>query len=225
MKLKVDATGFINRVVISTLPRKFIARIFKHCMGKNNTPYIANNCFKGVLYFDEELAARFAQKVGYQWKGWQNEDDLYHKVAFRYGTELELAVSVDGGAPEHISGSELETKISLVDLDDLVARVGEDEALIFMGSVDKGKARFTVDAQGGFDRDKLVLLVDSFDEFQFCDRMVTGLTYDGAEMHREILESVGKNMLDPIMFSPDKQELDLDSFRVLSEGDWQFPEA
>ena len=55
MKLSIEISGQMERIVITSLPKRFLAKIFKHCMGKNNTPYFISNCLKGVLYFDVEL--------------------------------------------------------------------------------------------------------------------------------------------------------------------------
>ena len=46
MALTITAHGDIDQIVVSSLARTFVQKIYRHCWGKNNTPYFAGNCFK-----------------------------------------------------------------------------------------------------------------------------------------------------------------------------------
>ena len=80
MALEITTYGDIDQIVVASLPRAFVQKIFRHCWGKNNTPYFAGNCFKGVLYFDERLARKYAEDLGLAWRSWLLADKFYHKT-------------------------------------------------------------------------------------------------------------------------------------------------
>jgi hypothetical protein len=52
MALVVKAQGSIEQILVTSFPKSFVSKVYRHCWGKNNTPYFAGNCFKGVVYFD-----------------------------------------------------------------------------------------------------------------------------------------------------------------------------
>ena len=109
MKLRIEIAGQLERIIVTSLPKRFIAKIFRHCLGKNNTPYFANNCFKGVLYFDYEFAIKFAESVGYSWTNWQNVPPLYQTSGYVYEQYLDIMVKAEGSTeipPDHLRPGE-----------------------------------------------------------------------------------------------------------------------
>lgn len=213
MNLTVDLSGLKNRIVIRSIPKAFVSRIFKHCRGKNNTPYFANNCFKGILYFDNELARKYAESVGFSWTNWDVGDIFSLREGYCLECNLEVAVSQDDGPPMNLHPSELTTEVSEVALEPYLAKTGPDEVIILLGSVDKGREGFELEnVEGDFDLDKLVVRLDGFEDFFFRDRIVQGMSYAGREMNRLQGPSIGKNMIPPLMFDNQGHELEMDDF-------------
>ena len=217
MKLSIELQGNLDRVVVSSMPRAFIARIFRHCMGKNNTPYFANNCFKGVLYFDEELARKYAQMEGYDYKGWHAEDTFYRGRGFSL-SNLDIMAYPGGQKERKVDPGEIAVAAEQLSLDALLPKLGDGEALILLGSVDTGSESWVLDGfEGDFDPDKLAVTVDTFAAFGLDDRLVKAMAYAGQPMERIPGKSVGKNMIDPALFARDGRELTMDDFRVMPD--------
>ncbi len=213
MRLEIKTHGNLEQVVVSKMSKAFVARIFRHCWGKNNTPYFANNCFKGILYFDERLAAKYAEDVGTQYSSWFMEDEYYHRTAMVYESGLEFSVSMDQGEAQALNPAGLRIERKVVDRAPSLAQVDEEEVVILMGSVDKGGLVFTLDGvEGEFDPDKLTLSLEGLEEFFFEDTLMTGLSYDGKPMTMEVGESRGKSMIAPILISKEGRELDMYDF-------------
>ena len=213
MHLSVTLTGLLDKVVISSLPRAFVKRIFTHCMGKNNTPYFANNCFKGVLYFNDDLAMKFGEDTGHTWKGWEGECRFYHQAGFVFETNLEATALVDGKRELRLETGSLPTRASRVTLNSLLPKIGPDDVLVLLGSVDKAEQTFTLDLDSdAFDPDKLLVGLDDFEDFAFDDRLVTGLFYNGQELAGNEAVSRGMNMIMPALFDHQGGELDLYDF-------------
>lgn len=213
MHLSVTLTGLLDKVVISSLPRAFVKRIFTHCMGKNNTPYFANNCFKGVLYFNDDLAMKFGEDTGHTWKGWEGECRFYHQAGFVFETNLEITALVDGKRDLRLESGSLATNSALVSLDAFLPKVGPDEVLVLLGSVDKGEQVFTLETDGdAFDLEKLTVSLDSFEDFAFDDQLVTGLAYNGTALAGSEPVTRGMNMIMPALFDHQGGELDLYDF-------------
>ncbi|MBG0777736.1 MAG: hypothetical protein H0S85_15030 [Desulfovibrionaceae bacterium] len=213
MKLAIELTGNMDQVVVTALPKSFIAKVFRHCMGKNNTPYFANNCFKGVLYFDGDLAAKFAEAVGYTWKGWREENRFYQGQGYCFDNDLELAVRTDGAKVGDLTASALATTINKCAGDPLLQQIGDDEAIVLLGSVDKGSETYELDDAGAaFDPALLNVAVEDFEDFYLDDRLVTGMVYDGKPMRRIPGEHRGMRMITPVLLSKNGRELDLYDF-------------
>jgi len=213
VELRIEISGLMNQIVISSLPKSFLSRIFRHCMGKNNTPYFANNCFKGVLYFDENTARKFAETMGYSWKGWTNEDKFHHQTAYCFEGGLEIMVSVNGEQKTELDVSEIETKIHDIELSAMLPKIKDDEIIVLMGSVDKGSEAFALDDfKGDFSADELIVSLDAFDSFNFDSLLITGIAYADKELRRITGRSKGRNMISPLLFSSDGEELDLYDF-------------
>lgn len=216
MKLSIELQGNLDRVVVSSMPKAFIGRVFRHCMGKNNTPYFANNCFKGVLYFDEELARKYAQMEGYDYKGWHAEDTFYRGRGFNLAS-LDIMAYPGGQKERKVDPAEVGLAATALSPADLLPKIGDDEALILLGSVDTGSEGWVLDAfEGEFDPEQLSVTVDTFAAFGVDDRIITGMSYAGKAMERIPGKSVGKNMIDPALFAKDGRELTLDDFRAMS---------
>ena len=215
MALTVTLTGLMDEVVITSFPRKFFSRIFRHCMGKNNTPYFVNNCLKGTLYFDEELARRFAEAEGHQWRGWRREDKFYHNQGFCLECNLEIKAQVTGGKDMVVAPSVAMTRENPVRSAPFSAQLGESEVLVLLGVIDKGSETYVLEETGGsLDEEGLVLQVETFDELGLRDRLITGVEYEGRPMLRTAREGMGKSTLDPVILSPEGEELDMEDFRV-----------
>lgn len=213
MHLSVTLTGLLDKVVISSLPRSFVKRIFTHCMGKNNTPYFANNCFKGVLYFNDDLAIKFAEDTGHTWKGWEGECRFYHQNGLVFETNLEAVALVDGKRELRLGSGSLATRSAPVSLGSFLPQIGPDEVVVLLGSVDKAEQSFTLEAPGdAFDPEKLLLSLVEFEDFAFDDRLVTGLSYDGKDLAPGETQGRGMNMIMPVLFDHQGAELDLYAF-------------
>lgn len=213
MQLSVTVSGLLDNVVVSSLPKAFLRRIFTHCMGKNNTPYFANNCFKGVLYFNDDLAIKFAEASGNTWKGWEGECRFSHQTGFVFESNLELAVSVDGRRELRLEAAALPTKVNRLTLEALLPKIGPEEVLILLGSVDKATQAYALEAAGDdFDSEKLLISIDDFGDLAFDDLLVTGLSYAGQELVPTRGESRGMNMVMPVLFDHQGKALDLYDF-------------
>jgi hypothetical protein len=213
MKLVVEIAGSIDTVRICSLPRGFISRIFTHCLGKNNTPYFANNCFKGVLYFDTDFARRLAAKEDFEWLDWSHLEAYYTVGGIVHDSNLSLKACLDEAACGEIGVTHLGRKLAKIGFDRVKPKMPSDHIVVLLGSVDKGTEILTLnDAPAAFDPAKLSLSFDSFEEFHFEDLILTGAVYDGREMTRSFGKRKGKNMLDPVLFAGPGRELDLYDF-------------
>ncbi len=212
MKLSIEISGQMERIVITSLPKRFLAKIFKHCMGKNNTPYFVSNCLKGVLYFDIDLAKSFAESIGYNWKEWPQESRFFQTDGFCFERYLDISVNVNGSLQE-LAASEVITKIKQVDLDNMLSQVEEDEVLIVMGAVDKGSEFFVLDdIDEPFEPEELMLELVGLENFQIQEQIIRGITYKDQSLRREQGRVTGKNMLAPLLFSRNGEELDMYDF-------------
>ncbi len=213
MKLSIKTYGNLEQVVVSRMSKAFVARIFRHCWGKNNTPYFANNCFKGILYFDERLAAKYAEDVGTNYSTWLEQDCFYSRAGMAYESGLELTVTLPGGEWMTLNPAGLRIERTVIDRAPALERLGDEETAVLMGSVDKGGLVFTLDGvEGEFDPDKLTLCLDSLEEFYFEDALAVGIKYDGREFTMEMGERRGKSMIAPILISKEGRELDMYDF-------------
>ena len=212
MKLTIEIAGQLERVIVTTLPQRFIRKIFRHCVGKNNTPYFANNCFKGVLYFDYELAVKFAQNVDFTWSTWREAAPLYQTQGYVFEQYAEITAQLDQGEKIPLSTGELETAANVLDLDNALRQIAEDEVCILLGAVDKGSECYEIEVDTPFDCSSVLVRVDSLECFRLADYLVTGITYGGKSMKRIPGKHVGKNMVTPVLFSKDGRELDLYDF-------------
>lgn len=212
MALVVKAHGDIEQILVTTLRTSFVSKVFRHCWGKNNTPYFAGNCFKGVLYFDEQMAAAFARDSGAAWNGWLALPKNRHLIAAVFESGLELTASVDG--QEYAVGtSAMGIKTESPRLADVAGGIGPDHVGALLGSVDKGSMVFSLkDFSGPFDPEKLTAVVTRLDDFFFEDALLTGLLYDGREMSMEMGESRGMSMIDPVLFDAAGNRLDMYDF-------------
>ena len=211
MQLTVQVSGYKNEVVISAVPRTFLARLVHHCYGKNNTPYFAHNCFKGVLYFDEGLSRKFAQSVGYEWKGWWDEDRFHHRTAYVLDESLDVQVLADGENIQEIPALKIPVAETPVRPGAMLPEVKDDEVLLLMGSVDKGDARWTLDGfTGEFNPARLAMAVETFAGFGLEDRLITGMSYGGTNLTPGPERSKGKRMIEPALIGPDGRDWYLD---------------
>jgi hypothetical protein len=212
MALSITTQGDIDQIVISSLPRPFVRKIYRHCWGKNNTPYFAGNCFKGVLYFDERLARKYAEDLGLTWGGWMAVDKFHHRIGACYGAGLTLTVEIDGVVTSRPARG-LAVEETRPRLADYLGRLTEGEVLAVLGSVDRGAMVFTLpEVSGPFDPDLLRLTVESLTDCYSEEVIITGMIYDGRTMAMESGESRGKSMLDPQLISPEGALLDMYDF-------------
>ena len=212
MSLEIEMRGFLYRIVVSSLPKAFMSKVFRHCRGKSNTPYFTNNCFKGILYFDNELAVKYAKDVGYDWTFWYEQDKFHKRDGLSFEYNLELSVSA-GGKTSPMEAADVQQTQSGLGLAEFTKQIGEDEVVILLGSVDKATETFVLeDFNGAFKKDKLNVSLISYEEFFLSSLLVDGVTYDGMEMTRKKGPSTGKSMVTPVMFGSDGNELDQDDF-------------
>lgn len=215
MALVITTRGDIDQILVTSLPRAFVQRIYRHCWGKNNTPYFAGNCFRGVLYFDERLAAKYAEDQGMPWRGWLAVPKFYHRTGCVYTHGLQLEIR--SGATAEVT-TMLSAGMPLVEerprLEDFTADLGEEEVLGVLGSVDKGEMVFTLaeEPQEPFDPDKLTIHVDRLSDLYSEETVVTAMSYAGRMLSMETGESRGKSMLDPLLISRDGRLLDMYDF-------------
>ncbi|MHC1713967.1 MAG: hypothetical protein AB9872_17640 [Solidesulfovibrio sp.] len=141
MALEIITHGDIDQIVVSSLPRAFVQKIYRHCWGKNNTPYFAGNCFKGVLYFDERLAHKYAEDVGFSWRGCFSADTLYHKTGACFDHGLELVVR-DGAGESSMSVVGIPVTEKRPSLAGFLKQLGDDEV--------RGLARSRGQGRNGF---------------------------------------------------------------------------
>ena len=179
MALTITTRGDIDQIVVSSLTRAFVQKIYRHCWGKNNTPYFAGNCFKGVLYFDERLAGKYAEDLGLAWKGWMAADKFLHKIGACHGSGLMLSIEA-GGVVTDMPALGLAVAETRPRLAGFLSSLAEGEVLVVFGSVDKGEMVFSLpEAEGPFDPDKLTLQVSRFSDFYSEESLITGMVYDG----------------------------------------------
>jgi hypothetical protein len=212
MALEITTHGDIDQIVVSSLPRAFVQKIYRHCWGKNNTPYFAGNCFKGVLYFDERLAHKYAEDVGFAWRGWLSGDAFYHRAGACYDHGLALTVRDGVGESSHsvVGLTVVEERPRLTGF---LEQLAEDEVVALLGAVDKGEMVFTLtDFTGPFDPDKLTIHIDRLSDLYSEEAVITGLVYDGRTLSMETGESRGKNMIDPLLIGRDGNLLDMYDF-------------
>ena len=103
----------------------------------------------------------------------------------------------------------------MLELDKALAALGEDDLCIVLGAVDKGSESWELDIEGLFDSTKLLVSLDSMENFRMQDSVITAISYDGRPMSRIEGKHTGKNMIPPVMFAPDGRELDLQDFQTL----------
>jgi hypothetical protein len=213
MKLVVEIAGSIDTVRICRLPRGFVSRIFTHCLGKNNTPYFANNCFKGVLYFDTDFARRLAAKEDFAWLDWTQAKASYELAGIVHDSNLRLQAFLDNAPCGEIGVTHFGRNVAKIDFDAVSPGLPKSQVAVLLGSVDKGSEILTLeDGPAAFDPAKLALSYASFEDFHFEDLILTGAAYDGREMARAFGKRKGKNMLDPVLFAGPGAELDLYDF-------------
>ncbi|NJB67025.1 hypothetical protein GGQ74_000665 [Desulfobaculum xiamenense] len=213
MELRIDISGYKNEVVITALPRRFVHKIYMHCLGKNNTPYFANNCFKGVLYFDEELAGKFARSLDYEWNGWWEANRFYHRAAYSFEESLKVTACIDGVPEMELYTSKLHTVDNPVRMQSLLPEVHKDEVLVLMGSVDKGTMSYRLDGmKDEFSPARLDVRIDTFADFGFEEPLITGMTYGSRELEAIDGPSKGRRMIEPLLFSQTGKELDMGDF-------------
>jgi hypothetical protein len=211
MKLSVEISGALEEIVVSSLPWNFVQRIFRHCLGKNNTPYFANNCFKGVLYFDEDLAARFAEQEDYKYETWSLEDKFYHTSGYALEEGFTIGITTDE-EQKNVQAQKIGKDVNRVGLKQFLDRIESDEIVILMGSIDNGSVTYELDIDGPFDPDKLSLQVEDFEELRLTDPVLIGVTYGGKEMEPGNQKRQGMKMIDPALFSKGGEELSLYDF-------------
>lgn len=212
MALVITTRGDIDQIVLTSLPRGFVQRIYRHCWGKNNTPYFAGNCFRGVLYFDERLAAKYAEDQGLPWRGWLSTSKFYHRTGAVYAHGLDLEVRC-GEAVATIMSVGIPVVEERPKLADFTAHLGDEDVLCLLGAVDKGEMVFTLpDAAGPFDPEKLTIRIERLSDLYSEETIITGMTYDGRTLAMETGESRGKSMIDPLLISRDGRLLDMYDF-------------
>ncbi|MEL7640219.1 MAG: hypothetical protein AAGU21_11305 [Solidesulfovibrio sp.] len=212
MALHITTHGDIDQIVVSSLSREFVRKIYRHCWGKNNTPYFAGNCFRGVLYFDERLAGKYAEDLGLSWNGWLSVPKFHHRTGACYEHGLTLAVDA-GDGPVTVAVAGLEVVETRPRLADFLERIGQGEVLCLLGAVDKGEMTFSLpDCTGPFDPDKLSVRVERLSDLYCEEAIVTGLAYDGRTLSMETGQSRGKSMIDPLLIGRDGALLDMYDF-------------
>jgi len=213
MKLVVEIAGSIDTMRIGSLPRGFVSRIFAHCLGKNNTPYFANNCFKGVLYFDTDFARRLADKENFPWIDWTQLEAYYSISGIVHDSNLRLRATLGNTPCGEIGVTHVSRSAAKIDFGALMPKLPKGHVVVLLGSVDKGSEILTLeDGPAAFDPSKLALAYNSFEDFHFEDLILSGAAYDGREMTRAFGKRKGKNMLDPVLFAGPGEELDLYDF-------------
>ncbi|BBD07957.1 hypothetical protein [Desulfovibrio ferrophilus] len=211
MQLTVEISGYKDEIVISSVPQAFLAKVVRHCYGKNNTPYFAHNCFKGVLYFDEGLSRKFAESVGYEWKGWWDENRFYHGSAFVLDDSMSITVKIDGESIQEIYPNKIAVDETPVSPAPMLSQINKDELLILMGSVDKGTLNWTLDdVKGDFKPSLLSVCVETFPSFGLEDRLLSSITYNGIPLTAGTDTTKGKRMIEPVVLNPQGDDLDLD---------------
>lgn len=211
MKVSVAISGALEEIVVSSLPWNFVQRVFRHCLGKNNTPYFANNCFKGVLYFDEQLAAKFAEQEGYAYETWSLEDKFYHTQG--YALEEGFTIEITAGDEEiKTQAQKIAQSVTRIGLAGLLDKISRDEIVVLLGSIDNASVDYELDIDGPFDPAKLELKVESFEELNLTDPVLIGVAYGGRDMQPVNEKRQGLKMIDPALFSKGGEELSLYDF-------------
>lgn len=212
MALHITTHGDIDQILVSSLSREFVRKIYRHCWGKNNTPYFAGNCFRGLLYFDDRLAGKYAEDLGLSWDGWLAIPKFYHRTGACYDHGLILTVDA-GDGPKEVSAAGLTVREQRPRLAALLEHIGPDEVLCLLGSVDKGEMAFSLpDFAGTFDADKLAIEVERLSDLYSEETLITGLTYDGRTLSMETGQSRGKSMIDPLLIDAEGNLLDMYDF-------------
>jgi hypothetical protein len=211
MKLSVEISGALEEIVVSSMPWNFVQRVFRHCLGKNNTPYFANNCFKGVLYFDEQLAAKFAEQEGYKYETWSLEDKFRHTEGYALEEGFTVGVQV-GDDSRNVQAQKLNRNVERIGLSGFLDKIESDEVLILMGSIDNASVTYEIDLDESYDPEKLVLAVEDFEELRLADPVLISVTYDGKKMEPVKEKRQGMKMIDPHLFSKGGEELSLYDF-------------
>lgn len=211
MQLTISISGYKDEVVISAVPRAFLARVVRHCYGKNNTPYFAHNCFKGVLYFDEGLSRKFAESIGYEWKGWWEENRFYHRTAFVLDDSLSISALIDGEPVQEVYPARIAVDETPVSPTPMLTGMDKDELLILLGSVDKGAMTWTLELPDEeFKPSRLGICVETFPAFGMEDRLISAITYNGVELAMGADDTKGKRMIEPVVLDTDGEDMELD---------------
>lgn len=212
MALHITTHGDIDQIIVTSLTREFVRKIYRHCWGKNNTPYFAGNCFRGVLYFDERLAGKYAEDLGLSWGGWLSVPKFYHRAGACYDHGLTLTVDA-GDGPTHLAAAGLDVAEERPRLAGFLERIGQGEVLCLLGAVDKGEMAFSLaDFTGPFEPEKLSVRVERLSDFYCEEAVITGLAYDGRTLSMETGQSRGKSMIDPLLIDRDGKLLDMYDF-------------
>jgi hypothetical protein len=210
--LKVKLSGVRREIVVTTLPRDFVAKVFRHCLGKNNTPYFANNCFKGVLYFDDRMAAAFAEQTDFAWKHWLELSAGLHSSGWIFESSLEMEAEVQGKTVP-LGPSETAATDKIVSLTSFLPRIGVSDVLAFLGKADKGSQVYGLEGfEGDFDPAALTMHLELFDDFGLEEPLIAGLSYGGQAMTSLEEDFKGMNMIDPVLIGPNGRFLDLYDF-------------
>lgn len=217
MRLKVEFKGYLYKVMVSSLPLEFVKKVILHCMGKNNTAYFMNNCFKGVLYFDDELAAKFAEDCGFSWPEWDMGGGYYRNQGYLYAPSLDTVVYEDEQRIISLQSTKLATEYVKYEIGPMLEKIKDDEILILMGAVDKGSEAWILeDYPGNFDPGKLTVSVDDMEEFYFDDLIISQVAYDGKILERQPGNSIGRNMIVPVLVTKDGEVQEL--FDIVPES-------
>ncbi len=212
MALHITTHGDIDQILVSALSRDFVRKIYRHCWGKNNTPYFAGNCFRGVLYFDERLAAKYAEDLGLSWDGWLALPKFHQRTGACFEHGLSMTVDAGEGGIELAVGG-LPVVEQRPRLAELLEGIGPGEVLCLLGSVDKGEMTFSLpDFDGPFDPGDLSVSVERFSDLYSEEVVITGLSYAGRALSMEIGQSRGKSMIDPLLIDADGKLLDMYDF-------------
>lgn len=211
MKLRIDISGALEEIVISSLPWNFVQRVFRHCLGKNNTPYFANNCFKGVLYFDEQLAAKFAEQEGYKYETWSLEDKFHHTEGYAMEEGFTVMVSINDDEKRFLVRN-MNQDVNHIGLAGCLDRIKGEKIAVLLGSIDNASVTYELETNGAFESDKLKLQVEDFEEWHLADPVLTGISYGGKAMEKVDEKRQGMKMIDPVLFSKGGEELSLYDF-------------
>ncbi|UIJ39082.1 hypothetical protein LWC08_05795 [Desulfobaculum bizertense] len=208
--LRVELSGYINDIVITALPARFIHRIYSHCLGKHSTPYAANTCFKGILYFDNTFASHFAEEAGFDWNGWRNTHQLYRQQGFSTKTSLSLKL-LEGNEPvRELHLENCDCSIQPFPTEQLLADTDKNSVLVLMGAVNKACQTLSIEGISAQDLpQKLDLSIDSFEGFGFGETLLKDITCCGQHFENLSGESQEQKMIDPCFLSSLGLQFDL----------------